>query len=224
MGTNTSFTKPAPVSTADNAAIAMSANDQNELNLAVSYDYYNEANDTNPGTKDVYKRQIQKEHAFNQTHDFLTGCLNWSSYDSYLLQSSNEVLSSLGVLYTDINHLGDLNYQYGKDYGNRLIKFIASCLQDEFGQQSVYRLAGDKFVVFREDITYDKFIEKVERSHSLIEEQYPCCVSFGYTWADEDIFPEQMLQHATDVYKRQNSKKKSSIHLKGSSFSNMVII
>lgn len=147
---------------------------------------------------EIIKRNMQKEHAFNQTHDFLTGCLNWSSYDSYLFQISNEVLSSLGVLYTDINHLGDLNYQYGKNYGNRLIKFIASCLQDEFGQQSVYRLAGDKFVVFREDITYDKFIEKVERSHSLIEEQYPRCVSFGYTWADEDIFPEQMLKHAAE--------------------------
>ena len=51
MGTNPSFTEPAPVSTANNAAIAMSANDNNEINLAVSYDYYNQANDTNPGSK-----------------------------------------------------------------------------------------------------------------------------------------------------------------------------
>ena len=29
----------------------MSANDNNQIDLSVSYDYYNQANDTNPGTK-----------------------------------------------------------------------------------------------------------------------------------------------------------------------------
>ncbi len=68
MGTNTSFTKPAPVSTADNAAIAMSANDQNELNLAVSYDYYNEANDTNPGTKTEGNTQFKWYKKFTDAY------------------------------------------------------------------------------------------------------------------------------------------------------------
>ena len=163
---------------------------------------------------EITKRKMKAEHDFIRTHDPLTGCLNWNSYNTYLTQFYSDTLSSLGIIHTDINQLNDINHRYGKEYGDSLIRFIAYVLKKHFGKQNVYRLAGDEFIVFREDIAYGKFMQKIDRCRSEIYKRYPYCASFGYTWADEDIQITRMLEHTSESLMAEKSELEGGLNHK----------
>lgn len=163
--------------------------DNTTLLQSLSYFLHNE----------ISKRSMRDRQAFMERHDAMTGILNWQSYSQFLSQMHPEALSSLGILAAEINHLRLLNQEYGQAYGNKLIKTLAERLQEKFGEQAVFRLSGGSFAALCQDITYPAFLDKAERLRSQTEREYPGAVAFGWSWADEDIQPDRLMNNAQEL-------------------------
>lgn len=95
--------------------------------------------------------------------DLNIGCLNRRAF---------EARKSEGVTLLDVDSLKWVNDNLGHAAGDRLLRHVAERLQNEFGNDVVYRLSGDEFAI-RHDI-------KIEYMHKLTRVAKNLgCVSFG---------------------------------------------
>lgn len=147
---------------------------------------------------EISKRRMQEQQLFIEEHDPLTGLLNWKSYARRFSQIHPEVISSMGVLVANVNHLRLLNQEYGAAYGDALLKNLARRLQENFPDNYIFRFAGDRFVALCQDITYKAFYAQTGKLQKEIDEEYPGSVAIGSSWSDEDIMPDRLLNCAED--------------------------
>lgn len=162
---------------------------------------------------EVSKRHIRERQAFLETHDSLTGLLNWNYYTQTLSQIQPEALSSMGVLMVDVNHLYVMNQKYGSDYSDQLLRILARRLQENFEAMPAFRLSGDSFVVLCQDITYRIFLKRIDRFREQMEEDYPGSIAWGSSWADKDIQPGQLLNYAMKhlMISKKNDREKRTV-------------
>jgi diguanylate cyclase (GGDEF)-like protein len=96
--------------------------------------------------------EIIRSHAYI---DGLTGLYNRNSYMEYLkiLEKKIEEVPELvfSVVVFDINQLKIINDDFGHDTGDKLIIAISGDIRDVFGNDRVYRVGGDEFVVILDD-------------------------------------------------------------------------
>lgn len=92
--------------------------------------------------------QVEK----NANTDVLTGLQNRNRYEAYLkkIKGSKEKLT---CIYVDANGLHELNNTKGHYAGDQMLRFIADTLKIEFGEENIYRIGGDEFVVFQSEKT-----------------------------------------------------------------------
>lgn len=137
--------------------------------------------------------------ADTQHHDFQTGLLNRRSYYTLLKGFNADTYFATGALFADINGLAKLNRDYGYDYGDALIEFCASSLQQTFHDAEVYRIAGDEFVVIQNGIAQDDFLTLCDTVKSRWEATYPGTISSGYTWNDHIENIQTLVDHAHEL-------------------------
>ena len=104
--------------------------------------------------------------------DLLTNMLNRNAYEKDLYTIARECKSSLGCTYIDVNGLKYLNDNYGHEYGDRMLKTVASFIKKHYNEDHSYRIGGDEFVVFIPDSSpYDikhrkeAFIAEIEKKN-----------------------------------------------------------
>ncbi len=113
-------------------------------------------------------------------YDSLTGIKNRQSYIEAIRDVNDNYIESLGVIYIDIRGLGAINDAKGILYGDTIIKRLADILTDIF-EKDVYRMGGDEFVVYKENLEESVFEDKVELlKEKLAGEEFR--TSIGYTW------------------------------------------
>lgn len=147
---------------------------------------------------EIRKRRMIREEEYNKYHDPLTGLLNRNSYSIYLKDMKLDSISSLGILTANINGLKKLNQNLGHNYGDKLVIDIAKCLQNEFGEDCVYRFSGDEFLVVLQDITFDTFLNKIDNIKNASGKIHKDSLSIGYSWAATDIDINRMIANADD--------------------------
>lgn len=162
--------------------------DNTTLLKSLSYFLHNE----------ISKRRTVEKLKFSEEHDSLTGLLNWRSYLSAIDGIVPEAVSSMGVLVADINHLRVINQDYGAEYGDRVLKALAEKIKENFPGDLSFRFAGDAFVTFCQDITYEVFLEHMGRLQRQMDELYPGIVFLGCSWSDDDIMPDWMINRAEE--------------------------
>ncbi len=113
-------------------------------------------------------------------YDTLTGVKNRQSYIEAIRAVSDIYIESLGVIYIDIRGLGAINDAKGILYGDTILKRLADILTDIF-EKDVYRMGGDEFVVYKENMEEHEFEDKIALMKSrLADEEFQ--TSIGYTW------------------------------------------
>lgn len=148
-----------------------------------------------------------------QKADNISGLLGVSSLQSYL--TSFNCLHSEGyLLRLGIDDFKEINEKLGSDYGDMLLRHIASCISECLHpEQKVYRLSGDEFLVLdftgktrEQAITQYKEIRKA--LDTFVEQnQYeavftisggilPCIDSLHYTFSDKMKLSEFSLNEA----------------------------
>lgn len=160
---------------------------------------------------EINKRRLREQQIYMADHDRMTGLFNWQSYSSLLTQLKPETLSSLGLLVADINHLSHLNQEYGHGYGDQLIQTLAAAIKKEFQLAYVFRLDGDSFLAFCQDITYKSFLSHIQHLLTEVNQLYPGQVSFGWSWDDTDIRPDRIFNCAQEFLSVAKFREKGAV-------------
>ncbi len=114
-------------------------------------------------------------------YDTLTEVKNRHSYRSALMAIENVDIYSLGVAYIDIKGLSSINDLYGTDFGDYVIKKVASHLLNEFSDD-VYRVGGDEFVIIKVNVEENPFLSSMNRLKKVFQDEKDFNVSLGYTF------------------------------------------
>ncbi|MBR5116881.1 MAG: sensor domain-containing diguanylate cyclase, partial [Lachnospiraceae bacterium] len=115
--------------------------------------------------RDYHRRLMEYSY-----HDTLTGVGNRRAireFEKERLDTSR----AYGFAMCDINGLKAVNDREGHEAGDELIKSVASCLKEVFGEENVYRMGGDEFAVYAFDETREAFDRKIERIRSMVRER-----------------------------------------------------
>ena len=112
-------------------------------------------------------------------NDPLTGVMNRSGLKNVLSHQYEN--KSLAVIAADINGLKAVNDNLGHEAGDRLIITIASCLSEVFGNNQVFRIGGDEFIVIQYDHSEEECIESIERLRKIMSSAN-VSASLGYAF------------------------------------------
>jgi diguanylate cyclase (GGDEF)-like protein len=153
------------------------------------------------------KRVLEKQQYLSE-HDILTGLYNRNMYDSYCLELKTDSLLSLGIVYTSVNGLKVINERFGLVYGNSILVFLGSTLQEFFPGGSSFRYDGDEFITFVENCTQDSLIESVENFRKKCNETFENSISAGYSWMETDISVDSLFKHAEKMLQHYKTEMK----------------
>lgn len=85
--------------------------------------------------------------------DTLTGLQNRTAYYEYnsaLSKKMEEGKADYSILMVDVNYLKKMNDVYGHEQGNLYLQGAAALIRKSFGNDHLYRIGGDEFVVILE--------------------------------------------------------------------------
>jgi len=100
--------------------------------------------------------------------DLLTNMNNRRAYYTRLEKVKKE--NAVGVIFCDINGLKATNDKYGHAAGDKLIKRFANLIKMAVGEENVFRIAGDEFVVLLTNIDRLSFMNKAGELKELIKD------------------------------------------------------
>lgn len=103
------------------------------------------------------------------TTDLLTDLKNRNAYEQVLAQYEVDIPVSLSCVYADANGLHELNNSQGHAAGDKMLRTVAKVFVEYFGQENVYRIGGDEFLVFAET-DLDKVPEKALAAKEKVKE------------------------------------------------------
>lgn len=111
--------------------------------------------------------------------DMLTGVRNRNSYEQNLDIYPSVCKNNLSCIFADLNGLHELNNTKGHEAGDKMLRFVAEKMEEQFGKNNTYRIGGDEFVSFVIDGNTDDIQKKIDMIvESAKERKY--YVSVGY--------------------------------------------
>ncbi len=135
-------------------------------------------------------------------HDPLTGLINRGAFD-HLRQLFHAKQSPLALLIIDVDKFKQVNDGYGHEIGDRVLKRVASLLEDSFRSTDFpARIGGDEFAVILTDLTCnpkDLVLSKINAiNHALTnpeDDLPPISLSVGGAYS-ENGFTEDLYKKA----------------------------
>ena len=140
------------------------------------------------------KKHLLKTESMAIT-DALTGVANRMAYNRDIKIISERKNNQLTCIYIDVNELNYFNNTYGHAAGDQLLIFVAETLMNEFSDSMIYRMGGDEFLIFTENISKDEILERLTRANHVIEEM-KYHVSIGVKSSADDLSIEDIVSEA----------------------------
>lgn len=141
--------------------------------------------------------------------DMLTGARNRNSFMEKL-EELEQLDHPAGIVFGDVNGLKRANDEEGHVAGDRLLHRTARVMQQFWGDEFVYRVGGDEFVVLLPDISECDFYRKFEEFYDAMKAKDDVSVAFGAHWAESG-------SHLNAAFNRADRKmyqdKKKHYHL-----------
>ncbi len=147
---------------------------------------------------DLNKRKMMSQLEQLSYEDALTGLHNRNRYFARLNELRHMSMSSLGVIFLDVNGLKQVNDLYGHSVGDEIIKRAASHLKSLF-PDDIYRIGGDEFVVLCLNYERERFYELSATLRQQIELDDICSISIGAKWDDGDIHVNELITTADEL-------------------------
>lgn len=158
--------------------------------------------------------------------DQLTGIYNRRYIDMTLLNQVdifNSLGTSLGVVIFDIDHFKKFNDTYGHQFGDLVLKTLASFIKERLPNNSwVARYGGEEFVICFSKLDIDiifSYIDKLREdisnmvlSSDNIEARIT--ISLGLAMAEKGATVESLLKHADDALyqSKNNGRNKTTVY------------
>lgn len=160
-----------------------------------------------PFVTHAYEQQEKDKKAeYLKTHDSFTGLENRFSFMKLRDAIVAENLNSIGVIQLDINNLKNYNNLYGYSYGDRMLRGVAKALNNCFGEDHVYRIEGDEFLVVCIDISKEHFQKSKDKADKELTAFKKNLVSFGSVWASSELDLDKMIVQANELLDAEKEK------------------
>lgn len=171
--------------------------------------------------KSIAMVENQMEVLHLSTSDSLTGLLNRRSFEESVEVLKTNPPQSVMICYVDVNGLHELNYAKGHEAGDELLTATARELLERFGENSVFRVGGDEFMLLvrnpdRRQVSLDleAASEKLEKSdyhiaYGLVLSKYPCDVNHVLQLAESRMNMNKELFYKTRGFDRRGQKVES---------------
>lgn len=129
--------------------------------------------------------------------DNLTGVLNKIAYKKRINQLNEAIgngTAAFSIAFFDVNELKSVNTYYGFEVGDELMRASADILKEIFGQENVYRVAGDEFIALMEDKSQDdmrayftQFDRALKKYNASRDEKPMLAIAKGMNTFDPDL-------------------------------------
>ena len=154
------------------------------------------------GIEDVSQQKKQEEELRHAAEierksmiDPMTGCRNRLAL-TWAYEGQYETHSSIGIVSCDLNGLKRQNDRGGHEAGDRFITNVANLLLSIYGQDSVYRVGGDEFVMVLLSVEQYAFEDLLRRTR-LESQEKQLSISLGFAFShDTRIAFEDLLRIA----------------------------
>ena len=126
---------------------------------------------------------------------------------------------TLAIIYIDVNGLHEVNNEKGHDFGDKMLKFIASAIKSTFSSELTYRIGGDEFICFVPDKSEEDIEALLHNMNEIIEkENYHIAVGYKVSpirhISLESLIDEaekRMLNDKREFYKDIANRKSRNI-------------
>ena len=145
----------------------------------------------------IRHRNLEERVEYDKYHDPLTLAFNKEALKLDFKKS--EVWRQLGIVYCDLSELKTTNDEHGFEEGDVMICRCNDFLKEIFNTYSIYRIAGERFVVLCVDINSAYFEELISQFESEINKRKYRMV-FGSYWTNEfPLNPYEALAEAESI-------------------------
>ncbi len=163
----------------------------------------------------IYNKNHLNRTEIAASTDSLTGVSNRVTYKRDILEFDKLKPENFSCIYIDVNELHLRNNKYGHAAGDEMLLYIANTLKEVFYGHNVYRMGGDEFLVFTENIDNAAVKESIDLfTRQLKAMDYH--VAIGVSYRTQNTNTEEMVREAElRMYEQkasyyQNKDKKNS--------------
>ena len=158
--------------------------------------------------KEQQNKELRERLEKASYYDSSTGVLNRNKYIENFDALTKQSISSIGVVFSDIDNLKTLNDTFGHDYGDRVITKTSDILKNHFRSQDIYRIGGDEFVVICKDIPFDLFTKKVTALKEALKNE-AFGLSIGSAWSQDKNELKDLIKKADNLMYSYKSLEKT---------------
>ena len=143
----------------------------------------------------LYNKNHLNKTILAATTDSLTGALNRVAFKSDLSIFDEEKTANISCVYIDVNELHLINNKYGHAAGDEMLLYVANTLKEAFFGHKVYRMGGDEFLVFCQNIAQDDVKKRIELLCRQLESRN-YHVAIGASYRTQNANTEEMVREA----------------------------
>ena len=140
------------------------------------------------------KKHLNKTELAAST-DSLTGLFNRVTYKKEIKDFDDAMPEDFACIYVDVNELHLINNKYGHAAGDEMLIYIANTLKEVFYGHHIYRMGGDEFLVFTENMPQEDVKKAIsDTEERLLPKDYHIAAGMSYRTRNTDT--EEMVQEA----------------------------
>lgn len=137
--------------------------------------------------------------------DSLTGLLNRNAYDSDVEQLRSADIGAVVCVYADMIGLHEVNNHLGHKQGNRMLCEFADAARAFFGDDRLYRIGGDEFVIISSAHTEAQTRKQLNYMRERLHTQ-GCEISVGVASSESTSDLPKIVEQAENEMRREKKK------------------
>lgn len=137
--------------------------------------------------------------------DSLTGLLNRNAYDSDVEQLRSADIGAVVCVYADMIGLHEVNNHLGHKQGNRMLCEFADAARAFFGDDRLYRIGGDEFVIISSAHTEAQTRKQLNYMRERLHTQ-GCEISVGVASSESTSDLPKIIEQAENEMRREKKE------------------
>lgn len=137
--------------------------------------------------------------------DSLTGLLNRNAYDSDVEQLRSADIGAVVCVYADMIGLHEVNNHLGHKQGNRMLCEFADAARAFFGDDRLYRIGGDEFVIISSANTEAQTRKQLNYMRERLHTQ-GCEISVGVASSESTSDLPKIIEQAENEMRREKKE------------------
>lgn len=137
--------------------------------------------------------------------DSLTGLLNRNAYDSDVEQLRSADIGAVVCVYADMIGLHEVNNHLGYKQGNRMLCEFADAARAFFGDDRLYRIGGDEFVIISSAHTEAQTRKQLNYMRERLHTQ-GCEISVGVVSSESTSDLPKIIEQAENEMRREKKE------------------